>query len=111
MISKELLSKVLSEEVIEIDELKFGSTIYFIKMIRNADFGHSKMDAKVRSEINVYELMHKCKKWANRKLIKIDSSYLGLVDIYYDGKSKGFVADTEPESVFKATEWIESTLD
>jgi hypothetical protein len=109
-LSKELLSEILQKEVVSIETTMFG---HFNISLKN-DYG---------TEINRYQLAHKCKEWA--KSLKcpplgytIESSlstYSGYKDSNAGGyrgnaviplERKGFFAPTEPEAVFKATQWI-----
>lgn len=100
IISKELLSVVLNCNVTEVGELH-GSILGF--SVDSADVGR----------INIYELAHKyCKEWADRTIIS------GRNDLLNDYNNKPFAraetlfhnktfhADTEPEAVFKACQWI-----
>ena len=71
-------------------------------------------------EYNIYELAHKCKEWATKKGYEVDSSLLlqkkgaltGYVTLSHQEEAvfvgeDGYVkADTEPEAVTKACEWI-----
>ncbi len=62
--------------------------------------------------VNIYEVAHKCKEWASYKNIGLAS----YVEQYPDGAcnlvwkqesiKKLFKAETEPEAIFKACEWI-----
>jgi hypothetical protein len=97
-ISKELLSEVLQKEVVAIETTMYG---HFDIEFKN-DYG---------TEINKYELAHKCKEWAvfnDIYCIKIQ-----IVDMWTSleilkGHSvvycEGF--DTEQEAIFKACQWI-----
>ena len=118
MISKELLSGVLKRDVYKVKDVESNTLIY----------GCVHSDGWY-DEINIYELAHKCKEWALSKSIlelvsamteegaycqidnivpstieydinQIDTSYRTVFD------SIIFDADTEPEAIFKACEWI-----
>ena len=102
--SKELLSAVLGINCTFVDKL-CGNQLGF--KTDNKDFTHL---------INIYELAHKCKKWANKKyFIDIDShsgcarwgaeavSHNGRPSVFYE---QVFIGRTEPEAIFKACEWI-----
>ena len=121
MISKELLSQVLDKKVVVDDisniELK-ENTITFIEDYWDEDEGSGFYRSHT---INIYELAHKCKEWAvnlspNKHAL---SSYPRWGDIRNYKKTNGsyyicqhlvsgvqFEAETEPEAIFKACEWI-----
>ena len=125
MISKELLSIVLGLTVVKVLEL--DGTILWYKGIVNMN---NQPYAKELS-INIYELAHKCKEWAfefrfdnkptNNRYYMQRSGYedkfnvekqkrekLGYMTLTFGcfGHTKTFYADTEPEAIFKASEWI-----
>ncbi len=96
----ELLNKVLKTNAIWV-EVK-GNEVFY-----NADNNkHSCF------KINTYELAHICKEWVYKQKVIISSSkandaYLAILD--YDGvtdSTSTFIADTEPEAIFIACEWI-----
>ena len=110
MISKELLSVVLGLHC-GIKSIKNSEVIYWFDCI-----------GEIREHsINIYELAHKCKEWAvnlspNKHAL---SSYARWGDIRNYKKTNGsyyicqhlvsgvqFEAETEPEAVFKACQWI-----
>ena len=105
-VSKELLNEVLGEQVHEIQILK-----------NKAIFGGIQLWIYSESHdvaVNIHELAHKCKEWikstSHYELVIYDSNvYLttcglgGEGGFYYDYK---FIADTEPEAVFKACQWV-----
>ena len=112
MISKELLSAVLKEKRVILD--------YEISISKNEiHYGH--IDIEEDGFINIYELAHKCKEWAvnlspNKHAL---SSYARWGDIRNYKKTNGsyyicqhlvsgiqFEAESEPEAIFKACEWI-----
>jgi len=113
IISKELLSEVLWVEVIKFDDGKYQypnndmSKVYYMV---NGTFG-------VYSSINIYELAHKCKEWAWKKGYEInskaecnkDDDRCGNACIYkcygYDIIGS-FGANSEPEAIFKASQWV-----
>ena len=107
-ISKELLSKVLKKEVVGIETTMYGN---FDIEFKN-DYG---------TEINKYELAHKCKKYAINKDFIIETSYEGIIEpfgeycicrVYFDGDkvydnySEYQDYQKEPEAIFKATSYI-----
>lgn len=104
-ISKELLSEVLGYAV---------SSIYIAP---NGNFIEAQ--SKYRDErINIYELQHKCKEWAFKqgyelfsRILSNDHKPVGNCVVYRveadpEESLKITNADTEPESVIKATQWI-----
>ncbi len=110
MISKELLSVVLEKhpriEITDI-EVKKNSLCWI-----DAEIPKSVYD-ETRS-INIYELAHKCKEWANDKGYTLESTekwcnyYRGNINEVNidDGYIDYTIADTEPEAIFKACQWI-----
>lgn len=96
MISKELLSEVLKiDDIVHIQ--KEGINYLFISRANNP--------AVI---INIYELAHKCKEWANITKGKYLSSGYNEFDKKWEAMMMQytFPADTEPEAIFKACKWI-----
>lgn len=107
IISKELLSEVLGDEYID-------RLVEIIKLEGNElntyyDCGKG-FPTGLGLSINIYELMHLMKKWAKDEGVTHFSSWLGdnechsrfmLGFDFYE-----FDANTEPESVVKACQWI-----
>lgn len=108
IIGKELLSKVLGEEILSFN---LKNNEIFIQFGNYDDIW------------NIYELEHKCKEWALKYDCMLNSWYteeqsdssLGqmaaVCNIYHSFTSfedivKSFEADTEPEAIFKACQWI-----
>ncbi len=107
MISKELLCKVL--ELKKIDEIyQEDNLLYFCESNKG---------------INIYELAHECKQWAVSKGYSLYSGYDKLINKYGvyvnlllfgdDESTIGgwdteiyFIANTEPEAIFKACQYI-----
>lgn len=110
MISKELLSKVLGIDILldtHEDDFNENSILIYWEFTGKAN------DCK---NINIYELANKCKEWIDVD-IKInhykDNEYRkGSVEVIlnYDNTSifanKSFGAQTEPEAIFLACQWI-----
>ena len=107
--SKELLSAVFDEYIVEVYEA--SGNIYY----------HSSEDEISREKdrkINIYELAHKIKEWALKQGYRIASQLIerGMtIDIGMDGFAVVHTCnrevnkereDTEPEAVFAAGEWI-----
>ena len=103
MISKKLLSEVLSSNVQDID-YEFMSKSFSESVIRYYANGKDYL-------INIYELAHKCKEWAyNTTGLAVWSTVLtnGSKSEVFKVASleNDFYADTEQESIFQACEWI-----
>lgn len=108
MISKELLSAVLK------NELPWNSSGFNICRVEQNKVVYG-IEFSFRREINIYELSHKCKEWAKILGIEIDSHYgcarwgasaerhISSYSVFYE---QVFIASTEPEAIFKACEWI-----
>jgi hypothetical protein len=109
MISKELFNKVMDREVrIEaVLDSKPNELIYSYKLE-----GHD--DCKwVGTYINIYELQHKVKEWLQKQTsfnINFRDDWWDRLEpkVYVDlyDMRKTFYADTEPEAIFLAGEWI-----
>jgi len=106
IISKELLSEVLNEEVVEIFIFSKNTIGYYIKDNFN---GNGK---QIEHKINIHELAHKCKEWTWRqeKIYEIVERKT-QVDVYRNGKKVAqFIGDSLivflPNRVFRACEWI-----
>ena len=91
VISRELLSEVLEKEIIDFHIS--GNTIWKDEVFI----------------INIHELAHKCKEWANKQRYSLRSE----LKICYcrfpndnDIEEKIFRAETEVESIFKSCQWI-----
>jgi len=104
--SKELLSEVLGIDTIS--DYEFDSnliTIYYIDDEDRRDYGL----------INIHELAHKCKEWALKKGYWLSSWHENRKSFCYVDEfikipatcvTQTIDADTEPEAIFKACEWI-----
>ena len=135
MISKELLSEVINIKIEDIIDLKmFGKDLkYYEKCLLKSccDGRLSNHKDSIYKSINIYELAHKCKEWAfefrfdnkptNNRYYRQRSGYedkfnvekqkrekLGYMTLTFGclGHTKTFYADTEPEAIFKACQWI-----
>ena len=120
MISKELLSVVLG---IPLAHIRYNDTTNLYKIFKEDLFNWSDGSYGRWSnlEVNIYELAHKCKEWAvnlspNKHAL---SSYARWGDIRNYKKTNGsyyicqhlvsgiqFEAESEPEAIFKACQWI-----
>ncbi len=106
MISKALLSEVLKETIREVYKIgsnsNFKQNTLLFKLYGSGELCH----------INIYELAHKCKEWALKhhyKVISKPDNVPGLWEAYVNlslTSKHGEVADTEPEAIFKACQWI-----
>ena len=118
MINKELLSKVLDNEV------PYQVKVHKIIIKNNSlNYFYNSKDSvgglfEANEYINIYELAHKCKEWALSKgyvlfsKIRLNSS---LASCYFDAMGKhdyeddyhnDFRAETESEAIFRACQWI-----
>lgn len=104
MISKELVSEVLKEEVVHCFMISGDDNEVYYRYY----------DTIGTLYINIYELAHKCKEWANSKGYVLSSATQinGVCEYYTD---KGYndekyidymLAYTEPEAIFLACQWI-----
>ena len=122
MISKELLSKVLkntkyltNEDIIirvgDILDCTFSTNLHYFTDVN-------------QRYINIYELAHKCKEWAYCKKYALtpmndfgfNNNDVANFKIYWTtcyinlqlsgAHLHSEIADTEPEAIFKACEWI-----
>lgn len=114
-VSKKLLEAVFSKEI---------DGFNFYKQRREArNFYQIFFKDKKFISINIYELAHKCKEWALELEYIIESYYeayyddnkpYAIVKVFFDGNevwnnySNEYIDiwHTEPESIFKACEWI-----
>ena len=96
MISKELLSAVIGKEVREI-ELSNNVNIINYLVIKD-DWWYS---------INIHELAFKCKVWALQYKYELLSGFLsGNGYVVVMEQRRTWHADTEPEAIFEACEYI-----
>ena len=116
LISVELLSDVLGVEVVRIGEFNGSNLQVYIEHLEYADYYEIAFKRKNDwfSTINIHELAHKCKEWAVKKeyhlwsrlnqcqVEKFESSHHLGINI--------FKADTEPEAIIKACEWLKEQL-
>lgn len=128
-ISKELLSRVIGNEVLEVlGEKSFGNRDNYLQWRYDNTIKIGSVTAVARDggieSMNIYQLAHKCKEWALTKNCSIESTFrntIGLAWVVYTVKYDGydrfgfkrehtykqeFHADTEPEAIFKACQWI-----
>ena len=101
MISKELLSEVLGVYVRDGWYFDCEILIYTYDKILG-------LDENYHAEINIYELVHKCKEWAYTNHEAVINIFQKTSYNPYTAKLEGkvFQSDTEPEAVFKACEWV-----
>lgn len=114
MISKESLSEVLG---CDCSECYFEDTYNLINYKYQYDVTWSEEIQYDNSSINIYELSHKCKEWIRKQgyaLTVTHVEYQGIVYAELVDYSSDipkiiddiFKADTEPEAIFKACQWI-----
>jgi hypothetical protein len=110
MISKELLSEVLGEIVLDCFITYPASEL---KVFVVDEDGH---DGKRLEYINIHELAHKCKEWSiqqgyhiySSKGTKTTNAESYILRIWDLERLKTFWEESEPEAIFKACEWIQS---
>ncbi len=97
MISKELLSVVLGNEVRVV--VHWDESV--VQWNEHRNLPHT------LEEINIHELAHKCKKWVLIYKYEILSGYLsGRGYVVAGDQRRTWFADTECEAIFKACEYI-----
>lgn len=96
-ISKELLS--------EVQKIDFNSCIEFESFGYEEDLDIVSQGLRIHT-LNIHSIANKCKEWAskNRYFMAIYYDYTGVINI--DVNDRWFKADTEPEAIFKACQWI-----
>jgi len=99
-LSKELLSEVLGFNVSHIEECEHRDNIVGIWK----DINKSPI-----KEINIHELVHKCKKWAWNKLGYEIVQYIDVVKVF-SGKRELYESvydiDYDVNEVIKAAQWL-----
>lgn len=115
LISKELLSEVLGYKIWKILDCNMGTLRYCIYPNKGDE------PSEYMFPINIYELAHKCKEWAIENGFCVMSATFNadeddieenwIKDVNYawaelHNEDKLFRADTEPEAIFKACQWI-----
>lgn len=124
MISKELLSEVLGKDV---DSVRSGFTG---TIGSEANIKYRQLQPRAELYINIYELAHKCKEWAfETESVQIIHArkygygvgvvkYFSSIEVYnghylYNPSDElgtstqvSFEADTEPEAIFQAAQWV-----
>ena len=114
MISKELLSEVLGiRTIVMAPILEPNSKIGYLVYGSQNTIQEVKKNHK---QINIYELAHKCKEWAISNGYNLWSGYAPkdkkfAVNFYLIKENIEIdcdesLADTEPEAIFKACQWI-----
>lgn len=106
MISKELFETVIGFRVIEF-EAHYNDILFCPES--HPRYRHPNWRPDLIA-IDIYELAHKCKEWALKQGYDIYSSVNGIAETYLsDGNFESLganIADTEPEAIFKACQWI-----
>lgn len=112
MISKELLSEVLNQNVTSVykqqEQYRYTTSNTSGAWVSGSDVPFP----------NIYELAHKCKEWAFKqgyelfsRILSNDNQMSGnclVIRVESDPETVLTItnADTEPEAIFKACEWI-----
>lgn len=103
-ISKELLSIILGEKAYDIKYVSDNIISFYT-------------DYDQYEEINIYELAHKCKEWANKQGCKKvysgiyestdqGSLYICIISSLEANHTLDFWENTEQEAIFKASQYI-----
>lgn len=104
--STELLSTILGVRVLSIERVAINgddTVLHYTKYGNRRD---------VKSRVNLYEFVHKCKAraWSDNISLKSYPWWLGTAKCVLDncdtGDSRTFLAETEAEAIIKACEWI-----
>lgn len=105
IIREELFTEVLNIQFDWLQNIKLeGSILTYEKHYES--FRGDSCSYWSDEEINIYELAHKCKEWAMDKGYYTESGLTGKLAQCLVVGVKHFLADTEPEAIFKACEWI-----
>ena len=111
--SKELLSAVLGENIGKVEEVNFISELsYKTYSTNNVPEWEVAIDGMYSRVINIYELQHMMKEWALEQGYELTSNnnfcYVDLVlsTMGHYAVRVDFIANSEPEAVTKACEWI-----
>lgn len=103
--SKELLSEVLQKEYSDrlVERIEINDNLLQIFYTCSS----KGIATCLGIEINIYELAHKCKEWAlcRNKCLSSTPYCKGLYVCTILGDDM-FEAETEPEAIFKACEWL-----
>ena len=120
MISKDLATEILGYKVTQ-EPQKYGNEISFHYMFTK--------DTELHQSINIHELAYKCKEWAYKQEYSLSSGhrfeanewfcdyetseeYSIRAEEYYSNIDAEYkMANTEPEAIFKACEWILEDID
>ena len=105
MISKELLSEVLG---CDCSECYFEDTYNLINYKYQYDVTWSEETQYNNSSINIYELAHKCKEWAESKgyITLTFGDMVYIVKDTFDEESFNFYEHDAYNNVFKAYQYI-----
>lgn len=114
--SKELLSEVLDQDYNDrlVDWFQIEDDNYLRTYYDCGKFDEQGRPTGLGIEINIYELAHKCKEWAlknEHNLLSYLSDRNGIQESFVQLYNyKTFIttirADTEPEAIFQACQWI-----
>ena len=120
MISKELLSEALDARI---DNFTAHDGVIYINRASVLDAYAIPKYGNFEKKVNIYELAHKCKEWATKhkymvsSLFRMDRNEIRWAESNAWKASMGeiaakrFKANTEPEAVFKACEYILKEID
>lgn len=116
-VSKELLSGVLGLDIVDysiVENTVRINLLYHPDTALNRELELANTSYGSKGSINIYELAHKCKEWAlknEHNLLSYLSDRNGLQESFVQLYNyKTFIttirADTEPEAIFEACQWI-----
>lgn len=117
MISPELLSAIYGYDIVDV--IIEGEDVWplvFVRLSRGEMVKENAPCCRFKS-VNIHSLAHKCKEWASKSnyslvsyfslqskkwfcIVDIDDGFMFHSDIYQE------YAGSEPESIFKACQWI-----
>lgn len=122
MISKELFSEVLGDTIKEHDRA-FVEVVDSVKSGKDIHINYKRKDGIIALYIiNIYELMHLMKEWAwsQKYLLEsgvTDTPFCSITNTNEEDTYNNYlpdertIADTEPEAIFKACQWILNNKD
>jgi len=109
MLSKELLSEVLKVKLFDCPN--YG---WYKETFRYCIEGQKVGD--IVNQIDIYELVHKCREWVRNEgyyILRDTKGYINGVTTLVradDANAWKYEDELEPESIFKATQWIFDNL-
>lgn len=110
IISKELLSEILNKNITDLEICLTSTSRLLITTVPNSVV-YITDDSEYAKWINIHELASKCKEWliSNRYVthsIRNLKEYIVYLSGDFKIPSEDFRANTEPEAIFNACEWV-----